>query len=153
MFDVFEKFATDETKEECGVEVSLGKGVNLVIARANNAAFMKLIQEEADRVAEQSMKLSEEDAETLDKDSMLAVLAKTILLGWSGVSYKGKPMKYSVDNAKTLLRHKDFRKLVMEHANDFEHYKAKLEDVDEKNLQLRSYMIWSGAKMLSSLTS
>ena len=34
MFDVFEKFATDETKEECGVEVSLGEGVSLTVARA-----------------------------------------------------------------------------------------------------------------------
>ena len=133
MFDVFDKFATDETKEECGVEVSLGKGVSLTIARANNAAFLKLIQEEADRVAEQSTSLSDEDAEALDKKSMLEVLAKTVLLGWKGVAYKGKSMKYSVDNAVTLLGHKDFRKLVMEHANDFEHYRATLEDADEKN--------------------
>ena len=133
MFDVFEKFATDETKEECGVEVSLGKGVSLTIARANNSGFLKLVQEEADQVAEKSVALSGEDAEALDRKTMLTVLAKTVLLGWKGVAYKGKVLKYSIDNAAMLLAHKDFRKLVMEHANDFEHYKAKLEGADEKN--------------------
>ena len=133
MFDVFEKFATDETKEECGVVVSLGEGVSLTIARANNANFLKFVQEEADRVAEKSVALSAEDAEALDKKTMLGVLAKTVLLGWKGVAYKGKVIKYSVDNAVKLLSHKDFRKLVMEHANDIEYYKAELEDADEKN--------------------
>ena len=134
MFDVFEKFATDETKEECGAEVSLGKGVSLTIARVNNTNFLKLVQEEADRVAEKSISLSEDDAEALDKETMLAVLAKTVLLGWKGVSYKGKPLKYSRENAVMLLKHKDFRKLVMEHANEFENYKAQWEVADEKNL-------------------
>ena len=133
MFDVFEKFATDETKEECGAVVSLGEGVSLTIARANNSGFLKLIQEEADQVAEKMVALSEKDAEALDRQTMLEVLAKTVLLGWKGVAYKGKIIKYSVDNAVKLLAHKDFRKLVMEHANDFEHYRAKLEVADEKN--------------------
>lgn len=133
MFDVFEKFATDETKEECGVEVSLGEGVSLTIARANNANFLKFVQEEADRVAEKSVALSADDAEEFDKKTMLGVLAKTVLLGWKGVAYKGKKIKYSVENAAMLLKHKDFRKLVMEHANDFEHYKALWEGEDEKN--------------------
>lgn len=133
MFDVFEKFATDETKEECGVVVSVGDGVSLTIARANNSGFLKLIQEEADRVAEKSVSLSDAAAEELDKEAMLVVLAKTVLLGWKGVAYKGKSIKYSIDNAAMLLKHKDFRKLVMEHANNFEHYKAKWEAADEKN--------------------
>ena len=133
MFDVFEKFATDETKEECGTTVHLGEGVSLLIARAGNANFLKLVQEEADRVAEESVAVSEDKAAEIDKEAMLFVLAKTILLGWEGVAYKGKPIKYSVPNAVKLLRHKEFRKLVMEHANDLDHYRAKLEDDDEKN--------------------
>ncbi len=134
MFDVFEKFATDETKEECGVEVSLGEGVSLTVARANNANFLKRIQEQADEVAEKSIALSAEDAEILDKQAMTRVLAETVLLGWKGVAYKGKIVKYSTDNAVMLLTHKDFRRLVMEHANNMDHYRAKLEDADEKNL-------------------
>ncbi len=133
MLDVFEKFATDETKEECGVEVSLGEGVSLTIARANNSAFLRMIQEEADKVAEKSATLNEDEAEELDKQAMLNVLAKTVLLGWTGLSYKGKPIKYNTANAVKLLKHKDFRRLVMEHANNFEHYRADLEDKDEKN--------------------
>ena len=133
MFDVFEKFATNETKEECGTEVSLGKDVSLLVARAGNSKFLKLIQEEADRVAEQSASVSEAEAAKIDKDAMTFVLAKTILLGWKGVAYKGKPIKYSVVNAAKLLAHKDFRKLVMEHANELDHFRAKLEDEDEKN--------------------
>ncbi len=133
MFDVFEKFATDETKEECGTKVSLGKGVSLTIARASNSKFLAMLQEEADRVAEQSIALNATEAEDLDKNTMLGVLATTILLDWEGVAYKGKVLKYSKENAVKLLRHKDFRKLVMDHANDFELYRAKLEDADEKN--------------------
>ena len=133
MFDVFEKFATDEIKEESGVKVSLGKGVSLTIARSDNSKFLKLLQEEADRVAETVVGLNDKEAEAVDKQAMLFVLAKTILLGWEGVAYKGKMIKYSIDNAVMLLGHKDFSKLVMKHAGDIELYRAKLESDDEKN--------------------
>lgn len=133
MFDVFDKFATDEKKEVSGTEVVLEKGVSLLIARADNINFLKLIQKEADDIAEKTAGMNEEDAYDLDRKSLLVVLAKTVLLGWKGLSYKGRPIKYSEDNAVMLLGHKDFRKLVMQHASDFANFKAKLEDADEKN--------------------
>lgn len=37
-------------------------------------------------------------------------------------------MKYSVENAKKLLQHKDFRVFVEAEASAFEGYRAKLEE-------------------------
>lgn len=133
MFDVFDKFATDEKKELLGTEVVLERGVSLLIARADNTNFLKAIQKEVDDIAEKTAGMSEDEAYDFDRKSLLVVLAKTVLLGWKGLSYKGKPIKYSEDNAVMLLAHKDFRKLVMEHASKFSNYKAQLEDADEKN--------------------
>lgn len=133
MFDVFDKFATDEKKELQGAEVVLEQGVSLRIARADNINFLNLLQQEADAMAEKTENMSEDEAYDFDRKSLLRVLAKTVLLGWKGLSYKGKPIKYNEENAMMLLKHKDFRKLVMQHASDFANFKARLEDEDEKN--------------------
>jgi len=133
MFDVFDKFATDEKKELSGTEVFLEKGVSITVARADNINFVRLLQEEVDALAEKTDGMSEDEAYEFDHQSFLRVLAKTILLGWKGLSYKGKPIKYSEANAVKLLAHKDFRKLVMQHSSEFANFKAKLEDEDEKN--------------------
>jgi len=58
---------------------------------------------------------------------MIDVMAETILLGWSGVSFKGVDMPYTLDNAKTLLAVKDFRKHVAGLADQMDAYKVKAE--------------------------
>jgi len=133
MFDVFAKFATDEKKELEGAEVILDEGVSILVARAGNKNFLTMIQEEADEFAAKAAGLPKEEAERLDKEVLLKVLAKTVLLGWKGLSYKSKPIKYSVENAMILLGHTDFRKMVMGHAVKDEGYRAKLEEEDVKN--------------------
>jgi hypothetical protein len=135
MLDIFDEFATDEKKENEGVAVDLGGGASLLIARRDNVNYLRIVQEEADTFAVSSQGLSAEDYEKADKAILTKILAGTILLGWKNLSYKGKPLPYNVKNAVMLLGHKDFRRLVMEHASDIANYKAKLEDKDEKNSQ------------------
>lgn len=133
MFDIFNEFATDEKKENEGVVIDLGNGASLLIARRDNDKYLKLVQEEADAFAISSQGLSAEAYDKADKAILTKILAETILLGWKNLSYKGKPLPYSVKNAAMLLGHKEFRRLVMRHASDMANYKAKLEDQDEKN--------------------
>ena len=133
MLDIFDEFATDEKKENEGVVIDLGGGASLLIARRDNDKYLKKVQEEADAFAISSQGLSAEAYEKADKEILTKILAGTILLGWKNLSYKGKLLPYNIKNAVMVLGHKDFRRLVMEHASDMANYKAKLEDKDEKN--------------------
>jgi len=133
MLDIFSEFATDERKETEGITVDLGGGASLLVARRDNDNYLKLVQEEADAFAIRSQGLSAEAYEKADKDILIKILAGTILLGWKNLSYKGKQLEYNTENAVMILSHKDFRKMVMEHASDIANYKVELEDRDEKN--------------------
>jgi len=133
MLDIFNEFATDEKKENEGVNINLGGGASVLIARRDNDNYLKQVQKEADAFAISSQGLSAEAYEKADKEVLTKILAKTILIGWKNLSYKGKLLPYNNKNAIMLLSHKDFRRLIMKHASDMANYKAELEDQDEKN--------------------
>ena len=133
MLDVFAVYATDEQKEVDGVEVSIGGGATITVARAENPKFYKAILAESELHAETLKSLPKEEAEKLDRDILSRVLAETILLNFKGLSYKGKALKYSRDNAAMLLGHMDFRKMVMGHANTRANFAARTEATDAKN--------------------
>jgi len=133
MLDIFDEFATDEKKEIDGVDFDIGGGASLLIARRDNDNYLKMVQEEADAFAISSQGLSAEAYEKADKEILTKILARTILLGWKNLSYRGKLLPYNMKNAIMILGHKDFRKLVMKYASEMSHYKAVLEDKDEKN--------------------
>lgn len=126
--DIFEEFATDETLENEGTYFEIGKGTKLLIARSGNRRFAKALAaavQKHDKVLSQN----DEAAEKLSDQIMVDVLAETILLGWENVNYRGKPLDYSVANAKMLLAHKEFRRRVSVLSEDVSAYKAKLEAV------------------------
>lgn len=131
--DLFAAFATDEAKENEGVEVPIGAGTKLKIARAGNANFEKALQAELDTHRMALDTLPEAERKALDAEIYKRVVAGTILVGWSGVKYKGKELKYNVENAIMLLGMKDFRGEVMRHAQNMALYRAKAEAADEKN--------------------
>ncbi|MCY1561171.1 hypothetical protein D9M68_983980 [compost metagenome] len=64
---------------------------------------------------------------------MVDAMARTLLLGWKNLGFRGQPLEYSVDNAKLLLSVKDFRELVLKHANDAETYRVVVEEEAAKN--------------------
>jgi hypothetical protein len=130
-FDVFEMYATDETAEVEGVEMSIGDA-KFLIARSGNKNFSKKLSKlytKHQRVLERKDDVSDK----LSDSVMVECIAETILLGWEGVSFKGKELPYSVDNAKMLLEFKDFRKQIMGLAEDFDSYKSVKEAEEEKN--------------------
>ena len=130
--DIFSAYATDKNLENNGTWFDLGSGARVLVARAGNKAYSKMLS-----------KLAQENQLTLDKDDeqaeakaeelLILVMAQTILLGWEGITYKSdEDMPYSVDNAKMLLAHGDFRKDIAGFADDFNAYKAKVEDKQGK---------------------
>ena len=131
MLDIFAEFATDETAETEGVEMEYGDA-KLLIARSGNKNFARKLS----KLYERNQKLLDRKDDAADKLSdtlMIDCIAETILLGWSGIGYQGKPLDYSLTNAKTLLAHKDFRRKVMELAEDIDAFKVKQEAEEEKN--------------------
>jgi hypothetical protein len=127
LLDIFTTFATDEKLEVEGVWRALQGDSRLLLARSGNERYIKKLN---DLYTLHQQKLSEKtpEAEKLNRDLMNEVIASTILLGWENLSYKRKPIAYSVENAKMLLAHSEFRDKVVAMAQDMDAYRAKLED-------------------------
>jgi hypothetical protein len=133
--DLFSAFAVDTALEQEGTKTELpGAGdTKFTVAREGNKAYSKLIQ----KLVKQNRAVldSKGDASEQKSDEILVeVLAKTVLLGWEGeVLYKGKPMAYSLENAKLLLANKEFRAVVQKVSSDLENFKQVKDLDDEKN--------------------
>lgn len=126
MLDIFAQFATDENAESSGVWREIGGGAELLIARLGNRQYGKLLN----KVFEANKKVLDLGDDVADKKSdelMVEVLAKTVLLGWKNVSFKGEVLEYSVEKAKMLLSIKDFRRQVTQLADEMDAYRAKEE--------------------------
>ncbi len=125
--DIFKAFATDETKETQGAWFDVpGGDARVLVARSTNQKYNKAVLEayekyaKADKNSEETRKQQEADFDR--------VIAQHLLLGWQKIEYKGKPMEYSVENACTLLAHRDFRMFVQKCADDFEAYRVEIEE-------------------------
>ncbi len=130
--DVFKVYSTDETKENTGVWRDIGDGCSLLIARAGNRAYGKLVTSAVEK-NQRALDAKNDAAEALNESIMVEVAAKTVLLGWSGLQYKGADMEYSVENAKILLGIKDFRILVLKLSNEIDVYRSAEEAEVAKN--------------------
>ena len=126
MFDVFNELATDLSLEDNGSWFDMGKGARVLVARSGNRAFSKALSK-AVEANKQVLDAEDEHADLKSDELMIDVVARTLLLGWEGISFKGAPMTYSAANAKTLLAVKDFRARVQGFANTFEAFKVKEE--------------------------
>lgn len=133
--DIFNAFAVDTKQEEEGTYTQLPKcgDTEFLIARSGNQRFARLIQ--AMVKANKPVLDSKGPASNKKSDEILvAVMAKTILLGWKGeVAYKGKNYAYSTEAATMLLEHSDFRAAVNTVAEDMETFKIVKDAEDEKN--------------------
>lgn len=131
MIDIFKDFATDQSLEEQGTWVDYAGGVRFLIAREGNKKHAKLFTKEY----EKNRRLLTSKTEAADEASLkllIGVMADTILLDWEGdLTYKGAPLPYSKENAKTLLALKDFRVWVSEQATDMAKFQAEALKEDE----------------------
>ena len=133
--DLFAAFAVDTAQEQDGTLTELpGCGdTKFLIAREGNKNYSKLLQ----RLVKQNRAVLDSKgaaAEAKSDELMVEVLAKTILIGWEGeISYKGKMYPYTVDAAKMLLAHKDFRANVVGVSSNMETFKLVKDAEDAKN--------------------
>lgn len=130
--DLFSKYKTDADKERDGVWVPLDGESRIRIARTNNPLYREAMVRKMNRykMAAKS-KVIPEDAWL---DIVNELVAETILVDWEGITEKGQPLPYSVENAKRVLTElKDFREMVLSIADNMENFKEELDEGTEKN--------------------
>lgn len=131
--DIFAKFATDPDKEANGTIIHLDDKTSLLVARFGNDKHMALLRELNER---HKVILNSPDAEQAEKaaqDNTVEAMANHILVGWSGVEFKGQPLEYSVTAAKMLLGLNDFRNLVFNASRNIDNYRYDELQAIEKN--------------------
>jgi hypothetical protein len=131
--DVFAQFATDEKKEVEGVWVDIGDGAELLIARAGNKKYARLLGSEVEK-HQRALDAKGDASDELSERLMVGVFASTILLGWRGdFKFKGEALPYTNENARKVLGVKDFRAFVAKLSNDIDAYRAAQEATAGKN--------------------
>lgn len=133
MLDIYKVYATDEVKEVQGAEVQLGGGASITVARLGNPEYVRVLLAESEKHDAALSSLPKPEAEKLDTEILSKVLAETILLDFKGLGFKGKPLKYSKENALVLLAVKDFRTRVIAEAQKLENFRVAYEEVSAKN--------------------
>lgn len=131
-FDIYELFATDEKLEINGVDIDLGGGAMMTVARAGNDNYIRRLIEELQK-HEKELAEDTPEAQALDTKILIEVMAETLLLNFSGFMYKGEPLPYSRENAVKALQHKGFRRRVQFEASNINNYRRASEEADEKN--------------------
>lgn len=131
--DIFKKFATDPEKEQNGMVMSLDDTSKLVIRRFANPDHLALLNElnVRHKVALNSTdpKIVQDTKNDISREAM----AHHILVGWEGIEFQGKPMDYSVTNAKVLLGLNDFMDFVFSASRNIENYRVDEVAEIEKN--------------------
>lgn len=122
--DIYSAFATNEKAEVEGRDCPLDVNTSITVARSGNKEYLKLLRAV---LKKNKLNLAAEDdaSNALAEKLVIGVEAQAILLGWSGIKFKGAELPYSVENAKTLLGVKDFRAKVLELAGEFEGFRVK----------------------------
>ena len=137
-FSLAEAFDFDEKKAETGVWEPVGKSARLLVARMNNKAYRRAISQ-IPRSSLRAMEFARTggaDVEAEVVELECSILARTILLGWEGISdtKDGPPIPYTVDAAKDrLIRFPRFREFVYDLSNDQDRYRADALEDDAKN--------------------
>lgn len=133
--DIFNQFAADPSKELDGIWVSLGgddaKPARIKVARSGNKRHAKVITAlyESNK---STLELKNDVADAKGEEITIEAMAKGILLGWEGLSFKGADNADSavmtaedrLVQAKQFLAVKDFRALVQKNSEDFQKFKA-----------------------------
>lgn len=139
--DFWNRYATNAIHEAQGKPFTkeFGGKCTMLIARDNNPQYSDLLTEQYELHKEilddKSSKEAKATAKVCSEKIMIFVMARAILLNWTGeVKYQKLDLPYSVENAEKLLGLAEFRKKVAELAADFRNFSAVTEAEDEKNL-------------------
>lgn len=129
--DIFSAFATDEIAESAGRAFPLDKTSTVTVARTGNPNYVKVLRRLMDENQVDITDTSDAN-EAFVGDLIIQAMAEAILVGWSGLTYKGQDLPYSKANAKMVLAHKDFRERISGIAGKHESFRVK-EEVEQGN--------------------
>lgn len=132
MLDLSKEYNTDEKKELEGVWEPVGGDAELLIAAWNNPAFDKLFSNQPRQVRRRidRGKMSDEE----DRKIMIQIVVDTILLDWKNLTDGGKTVKYTRDNAVSMMtKYPKFYREIVVLANDESRYQHDDEEENEKN--------------------
>jgi len=132
MLDIDKVFGFDKKMAEDGVKMILDvKGEQFfLVRRIPNPDYERQLGQEYRRW-EKVLKMKTPEAEELSQKLMAEVLARTVLIGWSGISNKGKKLEFNVENAtKLMLEYPALRSAVVEFAQEPSNYRPT-DDVAE----------------------
>lgn len=111
--DIFKRFKTSEDKEINGVEVSLGEGAFITVARAGNEAARNEMERLNNLYREQLGSPDSKIREDTQLKIAIEVMSKHILKDWRGFKMYGKDLPYTLQDCEMVLTAlKDFRELV-----------------------------------------
>ena len=149
--DIFDQYAADPNKEVNGVWITIGqtkdtppKPIKLKIARSGNKRHGKIMSAlwESNK---STLEGKDEAAEAKGEEIVIEAAAKGILLGWKNATFKKAKLPDAGDEgdtitpeerlkfARDMLAVKDFRAMVMRHADDFQKFKAVSDEADAGN--------------------
>lgn len=142
----FSEYVTDTTLEEEGVWIKLRRGdAEVLVARAGNSKHDELVRRLRKKHARGFR--GDELPREIEESIALEALAKTILLGWRGVTDESgadvpgsgilddndQPIPYSPEKARELLKlSRDFRLEITEIATEMEVYKREEVEAGKK---------------------
>lgn len=123
--DISKRYVTSEAAEIEGIWRNLEEAGEVRVARLGNTRYQQAYQRlERNKGTVDGTVLTEAEQTELVVEAM----AEAVLVDWRGIEWEGEPMPYSLENAKVVLRVKDFRRVVLELSRDWEQYrKARLE--------------------------
>jgi hypothetical protein len=154
LFDVFAQFAADPKLELEGTWVTIGPATRtkedgtadedsrpaLLIARNMNRRHGRVISKlyEANKA---TLELKNDAADDKGEEITAEAAAKGVLLGWKNLSWKKEPLPDSdtmtpedrLRKAVEMLSIKDFRILVLKHADDFKNFALVRDEADAGN--------------------
>ena len=133
MAQLSKRYGTSAQKEAEGVWVTLGDGIRVKVARANNPAHMKITE----RLIKPFRRQIQNNSISMDKTNELTIKAMSlgILKDWEGIEdEKGKPIPYSEEMAEIILtEYKDFREEISEISQSMEMYRKEEIEEEQKN--------------------
>ena len=122
-------FFTDEEKEEQGVWVDCGDGLEIKVRRMFNSHFNRVLAAKRKPMGRRYDRSTE-----LQEQVLVEVIAETVLIDWKGLENAGKPLKYDAKTALDLLkRSRDFRNIVSLAADDVGNFQSEEAEEDAKN--------------------
>ena len=122
-------FAVDEDKSENGVWHEIGEGAKILVAKAGNENFRKLVRK-LTKPYDRRVRAKDKTVNTIISSLVLKAIAQTILLDWSGFEDEdGDDLKYSPEVAEEMLeKYPRFARIIDDLAMDESIYQMESEN-------------------------